>query len=369
MEKRKLGGTGLSLSIIGFGGFHLVELESRDVTKLLNTYLDKGGNYIETATGYGDGASEIKIGKAVSSRRSEYFLATKTHFRDNKQAALTLEQSLKNLKTDYVDLFFMHSVQTIEDIDAMLAPGGAIAAVEEAKKAGKVRFIAVSGHGRQESMYAGITRYPFDVLMTGFNYLDRFNYPDVEGRLLPEGLRRNIGILGMKAVADGYLQKSWGNAIRYALSFPISSLVLGMNTENQVERNIKLAENFIPMSEEEKISLYINAPELKDYVCRLCGKCKEDGFDPQAVFLLEGLFDRQMDDRRVGDTAEYALRERLRFWFAQNDLARSEYASLKVKVDPGKSYSHLNSRCSYRIDIDRKLKIAHEKLSGEKSIY
>ena len=131
MQKRPLGKTGLSLSIIGFGGFHLVEIGSREAEHLLNSYLDRGGNYVETAAGYGDGNSEMKIGMALSSRRGDYVLATKCEVRTAKVAEEIINRSLKNLRTDYVDILFMHAVQTREAVDAILGPGGEIEAAEK----------------------------------------------------------------------------------------------------------------------------------------------------------------------------------------------------------------------------------------------
>jgi predicted aldo/keto reductase-like oxidoreductase len=369
VEKRKLGNTGLELSIIGFGGFHIVELETSEAGRILNRYLDSGGNYIESAAGYGDGNSEKKIGKTISGRRSEYYLATKTKERTKREAAQQLDRSLKNLKTDYVDIYFMHEVQTQKDLDTLLSQNGALQAAQEAQQAGKVRFIGLTGHGRQHTMEAAIEQYPFDVCMTGYNYYDRFNYPHVEDRLLPKALEKGVGCLGMKALADGYLYKSFHNAIRYTLSLPIASLVLGMNSEEYLEKDLEIAENFTPMSEEEKERLFNEAPELGDYVCRLCGKCKQNGFDPSAYFLLEGLYDRQMDARRLEDTSHYALREFLKFWFDQKGEAQQEYSRLDEKIDPGKDYSHLNKLCPYGIDIDRKLKITHDKLGNDEYIY
>ena len=369
MEKRPLGKTGLSPTIVGFGGFHLIETASEDASYLLNTYLDRGGNYIETAASYGDGNSERKIGRAVSKRRGDYILATKCGVRDAAGAEKIIDRSLANLQTDHVDILFMHGVQTKAELDTILGPGGEMEAAEKARKAGKVRFIAISGHGRQPVLLDAVDRYPFDLIMTGFNYFDRFNFPDTEGRLLKRCLEKGVGVLAMKAVADGYLYRSWEPAIRYSLSLPVASLVLGMNNREMLERDLKLAESFKPLSEREREELFTTAPELGDYVCRQCGKCAQNGFDPQPIFLLEGLYDRQMDDRRVGDTAQYALRERLKFWFSQKEEARSEYAASAVKVDPSKDYSKLSAACPYGIDIDRKLKIAHDKLSSNGYIF
>ncbi len=363
MQKRALGNTGLELSLLGFGGFHLVEVARREASWLLNAYLDRGGNYLETAAQYGDGISERKIGEAVSHRRGEFVLATKTGKRTRAEALASLERSLANLRTDHVDLFFMHEPQSVAEARAILAPGGAMEAFAEAKKAGKARFVAVSGHGRPAGILYSVQNHAYDVLMTGFNYLDCFNYPQLEGELLPLCLSKGVGVLGMKALADGYLHRDPAAAIRYTLSLPIACLVIGINSREYLEQDLRLVERFRPLAEREKERLYRTAPELGDYVCRLCGKCKDGaGLDPQEVFLLEGLFDRQMDSQRVMAPAAYALQERLKHWFDQTAWAREEYGRLGSRVDPDKDYSALNRLCPYGIDIDRKLKIAHAKL-------
>lgn len=370
MKKRTLGKTGLELSIIGYGGFHLIEVPRKEASNLLNTYLDRGGNYIETAAQYGDGISERKIGEAVSHRRDEFVLTTKTVDRTRQGALASLERSLKNLRTDRVDLFFMHEPQTVEEAKQILSPGGAMEAFEEAKKAGKARFAAISGHGRPAGIQYSIENHLYDVLMTGFNYFDRFNFPQAEEELLPLCLERGVGVLGMKALADGYLYRNVEPAIRYTLSLPIASLVLGMNRLDQLEQDLAIAENFTPMAEEEKEELYRSAPELGRYVCRQCKKCRgADGFAPYEVFLLEGLFDRQMSDYSVPDPQTYALQERLKHWFDQKDWARNEYGKLKQKGDPERDYSALSILCSYGIDVDRKLKIAHSKLAGDGQLF
>ncbi|HUI70273.1 MAG TPA: aldo/keto reductase [Spirochaetia bacterium] len=368
MEKRRLGNTGLELSVLGFGGFHLVEIDASEAAHLLGAYLDAGGTYIETAASYGDGISETKIGRAVSHRRASFFLATKSTQRSRAGFAAELDQSLRNLKTDHVDVIFIHALQTKAEAEQVLAPGGALEAATEAKKNGKARFIAVSFHGRPDGGLFALARFPFDVLMTGFNYFDRFNYPSVEGTLLPGCQEKGVGVLAMKSLADGYLFRSPAPAFRYTLSLPVASVVAGINSRKMLETDLRLVSTFTPMTEAEKETLFRTAPELGDYVCRLCGKCKVNGFDPQSVFLLEGLFDRQMDDMRVTDASLYALRERLRTWFQQQELARDEYEKLPQKVDPQRDYSSLSPLCPYGIDIDRKLKIAHGKLSRERYI-
>jgi aryl-alcohol dehydrogenase-like predicted oxidoreductase len=364
MEKRALGTTGLELSVLGFGGFHLVEIPAADAARLLGRYLDSGGSYIETAAGYGDGKSESKIGAAVSHRRGEYSLATKSTERTRAGFLSGLEMSLHNLKTDHVDLMFMHAVQTEAEADAILGPAGAMEGAEEARRAGKLRYVAISGHGRPDGLLHAVKLHKFDALMTVFNYFDRFNFPTIENELLPLCQHRGTGLIAMKAFGDGYLHKSPVPAFRYALSMPVATVVAGINSDAMLTADLEMVSRFTPMSDAEKKEVYRTAPELGDYVCRLCGKCRTNGFDPQSVFLLEAVFDRQMDSMRVGDSADYALRERLKQWFAQKDVARKEYAGLRVKVDPSQDYSRLSKLCPYGIDIDRKLKIAHEKLSA-----
>ena len=188
------------------------------------------------------------------------------------------------------------------------------------------------------------------------------------GDLVPLARERGTGILAMKALADGYLYRSPGPALRYALALPVASVVVGANSPAMLKTDIEIARSWTAMNGAEREELFLSAPELGDYVCRLCGRCREEGFDPQQVFLLEGLFDRQMDDGRVDDAARYALRERLKGWFGQADAAREEYAALAAKVDPGRDYRYLNERCPYGIDVDRKLKLAHGKLSRERYV-
>lgn len=368
MQKRTLGKTGLELSVLGIGGFHLCEIPTADATELLNAYLDEGGNYLETAAGYGDGISEIRIGRAVAHRRDAYVLATKSAQRDAAGFAADLERSLANLRTDRVDIAFLHAIQAPAEIDRVLAPGGAMEAATAAKQAGKVRFIGITGHGRPDGLLHALRLHEFDVLMTGFNYLDRFNFPAVERDLVPLARERGAGLLAMKALADGFLYRSSEPALRYALALPVASVVVGANTLELLRKDIALARSWTAMNGAEREELFLSAPELGDYVCRLCGRCREEGFDPQQVFLLEGLFDRQMDDGRVHDAARYALRERLKGWFGQAETARAEYAALAAKVDPERDYRHLNERCPYGIDVDRKLKLAHGKLSRERYV-
>ena len=369
MNKRKAGNTDMDLSLLGFGGFHLLEVSQKDCGILLDTYLDSGGNYIETAAGYGNGGSEIRIGNAVSGKRNSYFLASKCHEREYSKASESINNSLKNLKTDYLDILFIHALQTAEEADIVLSDDGAVKAALEAKESGKIRYIGVSGHGRPDGLLSVCRRFDFDVCMTMFNYYDRFNYPGIEQTLLPLLIKKNTAVFGMKALADGYLYNSVSQGIRYSLSLPVSTLVMGMNRLDHLEMNIKAVNEFRPFELKEYNALFSTARELGSYVCRLCGKCRTEDFDPQEYFLLEGLFDRQMESFSPEENpADFALRERLKHWFGQAEKASEEYREL-VPISVDHDYSDLNALCPYSIDIDRKLKIIHSKLSGAEYIY
>lgn len=370
MERRPLGQTGEEVSLLGAGGFHLLEIRTADAERILNRYLDAGGNFIETSASYGDGASETKIARSVGHRRDEFLLASKVDARDKQGALDTLERSLRMLNTDHLDIWFMHAVQDKENAERILAPGGALEAAEQAKRDGKVRFVGISGHGQPEGMLHALPRYHFDALMAPTNYYDHFSFPDVQRQLIPLAQQLGTAVIGMKAVGDGYLWRSAGVAFRYAWSLPVAMVVAGCNTLQMLEEDLAYAENFTPMSREEIDNLYETAPEFRHYICRQCPTCQVvAGLHLSRIFELEGWYDRQMWDGTVIDPEDYSLRVRLGSWFGQRELARETYAKEAVKIDPEADYSDLNGRCAHGIDIGRKLKIAHAKLTSEWDLY
>ncbi len=370
MEKRKFGRTGLETSILGFGGFHLLEIPLDEANYLLNSYLDAGGNYIETAAGYGDGESERKIGRSVAHRRKEFILATKTAERTKLKCMESLDKSLHNLKTDYIDLFIMHAVGTMSDLDLILSPGGALEGALQAKREGKINHIGISMHGQPDVLIRALKEYDFDAVMTTINYYDRFNFPEIEEELVPLALEKGTAIILMKPIADGLLWKSTHPAFRYAFTQPAAVIVAGINNREMLETDLEYAENFVPMSGDEMQRLFFEAPELGNYVCRQCGKCNEHckEIPIQEIFKYEGYFDRQMADGTVSNAAEYSLKERLRFWFGNRELAMERYRALEVKADSFNQFKECIPVCPYGIDIPRKLSIADYKLAG-KEIY
>lgn len=369
MQKRKLGQIEEEVSILGIGGFHLVEISSQDVVKILNRYLDEGGNYIETAFMYGDGESEIKVGKAIKNRREECLLTSKCHLREKEEAKKILDESLSRLQTDHLDFWFMHVVNTDEDWAKVNSSRGTLRAAEEARKEGKIKYVGISGH-RPEVLVKAMKQYPFDAVMAVINYYDRFNFPMIEDELIPLAQKRGTAIVAMKGLADGFLWKSVEKAFRYALSLPVSTVVAGINTMEMLEKDLQIINSFAPMSEEEKQILFRDAPELGNYVCRLCGKCLPcpEAIEIVEVFKLEGYYDRQMFSARIESAPDYALRERFRFWLGNEDLARERYDKLEVKATACTRCGECEPRCPYHIPIMRKLRIADYKLGGETKI-
>jgi predicted aldo/keto reductase-like oxidoreductase len=206
--------------------------------------------------------------------------------------------------------------------------------------------------------------------MTTINYFDRFNFPRIEEVLVPEALKRDMAIILMKPLADGYLWKSAPAAFSYAMSQPVSVVVTGANNKRMLKQDIEYANNFKPITEKQKKDIFENAPELGDYICRQCGKCLPcpENIDIAEICKLEGYFDRQMDNGIVDNTPDYALRERLKHWYGGQEVARQFYDKLEKKAKDCTACGECLPRCPYNIDIIRKLKNIDYKLGG-KTIY
>jgi predicted aldo/keto reductase-like oxidoreductase len=368
VPKREFGKTGEQVSILGLGGFHLLEVSDAEATGLINRYLDEGGNYIETAAEYGAGESERKIGQVMAERREECFLVTKCHVRDRKGAGKTVEESLRRLQTDHVDLLLLHHVLGEKELEQIYSRGGAMEAFLKAKKSGRARYLGITGHGQPDVLIKALEEKPhLDALMTGFNFYDRFNFPAKEQRLIPLAKDKGVALIGMKAFADGLLWEYPEESLRYTFSLPIDVLACGFNTMAMLETDLEIVRRFKPMSEKEKQEIFTHNPVLSNSVCRLCDECLPcpEGIKIPKVFLYEGWYDRQMRDRRIRSTPEFALRDRLRFWFDDRDLARQSYSQLDVKADACTACGDCSPRCPFGLDIVAKLDNAHYKLTRE----
>ncbi|MGB9665195.1 MAG: aldo/keto reductase [Ignavibacteria bacterium] len=257
MPKRVLGKTRYQVGIFSLGGQATLEkpgTENESIT-IINRAIDLGVNYIDTAAAYGQGISETYIGKVMKERRNEVFLATKTHDRSYDGSMKLLEKSLKQLQTDRIDLWQLHNVRTEEDLKKIFASNGAIKALEEARRNGIVRFLGITGHYDPWILKKGIDEYNFDCILMALNAADRHNKSFIDN-LLPFAVQKNLGIIGMKIPARGRIFRNGGittmkQAMEYVLTLPVSTVIVGISTLNELEENIKIAKNFKPLSEKQ----------------------------------------------------------------------------------------------------------------------
>jgi len=260
---RPLGRTGERVSILGLGGYHLGTLPGvDDAVRLVHEAIDAGVRFFDNAWEYHDGRSEEWLGRALEGRRDRVFLMTKvcTHGRDRNVAMQQLEESLRRLRTDHLDLWQVHEVIYENDPDLHFAKGGVIEALDQAKKDGKVRFVGFTGH-KSPSIHRKMLAhdYPFDTVQMPLNCFDG-SYRSFEQQVLPELQRRGIATLGMKSLGgDGQplLHGVVGpeEALRYAMSLPVATTITGIDSLAVLRQNVAVARGFVPMPAAEMQAL------------------------------------------------------------------------------------------------------------------
>jgi aryl-alcohol dehydrogenase-like predicted oxidoreductase len=259
IPKRELGNTGAEVTILGLGGEGILRTRGndREAYALINRALDLGVSYCESARAY-DG-SESYYGKALRERRSEIFLTSKSHARRKAGALTHLHETLANMRTDYLDLWQVHDVRSEDDIEEIFAPGGAIEAFAEAREKGFVRFIGVTGHHDPAVIRDCMERFPFDTVLLPVNPAEPAHRSFI-GEVIPLALERKMGIIGMKVYFRGLATRIPGYGgmepyFRFALSQPVSTVVIGCDDLRQLEENVRFALSFQPMTNEEQESL------------------------------------------------------------------------------------------------------------------
>jgi predicted aldo/keto reductase-like oxidoreductase len=266
LPKRPLGKTGEKVSIICLGGWHIGAIEEELAIELMHEAIDQGLTFFDNAWDYHDGGSEEVMGKALATggRRDKVFLMTKNCARDRKGSMQHLDDSLRRLKTDRIDLWQFHEINYDNDPD-WIFDHGALAAALDAKKAGKVRYIGFTGHKHPEIHLKMLGKdYAWDACQMPINIMDA-HYRSFQKLVVPECNRRGIGVLGMKSFAGGYPKgrlpdKAGLSAVdcrRYALSLPISSLVCGITSREDLKQDLGVARNFKPMPDEQMAKLLV----------------------------------------------------------------------------------------------------------------
>lgn len=255
LPKRKLGGTGVDVTILGLGGEGVLRTfgHEKEAYALINRAIDLGVGYFESARAYS--GSESYYGLALSERRKDIFLTSKSHARDKQGAMAHLQESLKNMKTDYLDLWQVHDVRTDEDVREIFGPGGAIEAFIEAKGKGMTRFIGVTGHHDPSITRQCIETFDFDTVLVPVNPAEPV-YKSFIDEILPLANERHMGIIAMKVYFRGFAAKIPGFTsmepfFRFALSHPITTAVIGCDDLRQLEENVEFARSFSPMPDEE----------------------------------------------------------------------------------------------------------------------
>lgn len=264
LPQRPLGKTGVNVPIIGYGTAPLGKIKIMDAPllnkseKLLNYAIDQGITYLDTSPDYG---SQPKLGAVMRSRRDEVFLATKINKRRRSDVLAELTQNLKELQTDHVDLVQIHAVNAMADLEAALAPDGAISALEEARRQGMTRFVGITGHARPSVLAHALERYDFDTVLVALGVIDRL-VTGPETVLLPVAQRKNAGVIAMKVYGHGQI-KQRDLALRYALGLPgVSLAIIGMDEETQIDENVHLARSFTPLDDRELAPLIDEARAL-----------------------------------------------------------------------------------------------------------
>jgi hypothetical protein len=257
MADRPLGRTGYRVRLFSLGGQATIEQPDRleESVAIINRAIDLGVNYIDTAAAYGRGISQTYIGEVMATRRSEVFLATKTHNRTRDGSLQLLEDSLTRLQTDHIDLWQLHNITRTEQLDQIFGKDGAIEALTRARDEKIVRFLGITGHYDPAVLMDGLTRFPFDTILMALNAADRHHTP-FQDTVLPLATELGLGVIGMKIPARGRLFRDGGvtsmrDAMHYVLTLPVSTVIIGCDTVAQLEENVRLAREFTPLPDGE----------------------------------------------------------------------------------------------------------------------
>lgn len=332
MDYVTLGKTGLKISRLGFGGIPIQRVDAAVTRELVKAMAEKGINYIDTARGYT--VSESYLGEALEGLRDKFVLATKSMARTKEAMAADVETSLKNLRTDYIDLYQIHN-PTVDQLDQVVAEGGALEALMEAKAAGKVGHLGVTAHSLEVFEKA-----------LGMDWVETimFPYNIVENQgedLMKRCTEQNVGFITMKPLAGGAIEDAT-LAIRYiCANQDVSVVIPGMFDLKEIDQNLAAAEDKSPLTEAELAKMQEIKEQLGSNFCRRCNYCAPCtvGIGIPNVFLFQGYLDR------------YGL----------GDWAKERYAAMPVKASACIGCGACEKRCPYNLPIRDMLKDAAQK--------
>ncbi len=266
LPQRPLGSTGVDVSCIGMGGFHIGKQDdARESIRLVHAGIDAGINFMDNSWDYNGGESELRMGKALAENhaRDRVFLMTKIDGRDGPTATQQLEESMRRLRVGHLDLVQIHEVIRPNDPDRSFAPGAVLDVLKRAREAGTIRFIGFTGHKSPHIHLAMIERadahgFTFDTVQMPLNVMDA-HYESFERLVVPEAKKRGMGVIGMKPFGDHYILKSRRvapvDALHYSLDLPLDVLVTGIDSLEVLEQNVAAARSFAPLSRERRAAI------------------------------------------------------------------------------------------------------------------
>ena len=327
MEYTTLGKTGLKISRMGFGGIPIQRIDAEGTKALMKQLADEGINYIDTARGYT--VSEEYLGYALEGIRDKFILATKSMARTKEAMAADIEKSLNNLRTDHIDLYQVHN-PSMEQLDQVLAAGGALEALQEAKTAGKIGHIGLTAHSTE--VFARALELDWvETIMFPYNIVES------QGEeLIAKCTEKNIGFIDMKPLAGGAIENGT-LAMRYICANKNVTIVIpGMAEEKEMEENIKACLDPSPLNEKELEEIQAVRDQLGTNFCRRCNYCApcSVGISIPNVFLFAGYLNR------------YDL----------GDWAKDRYGSLAVKASACIECGECETRCPYHLPIRKMMK-------------
>lgn len=332
MEYITLGKTGLKISRLGFGGIPIQRVDAATTKELVQAMLEKGINYIDTARGYT--VSENFLGEALEGCRDKFILATKSMARTKEAMAADIETSLKNLRTDYIDIYQVHN-PNVEQLQQVISEGGALEALLEAKEAGKIGHIGLTGH----TMELFEKAVELDWVET---FMFPYNLVETQGEaLIHKCAEKNIGFVVMKPLAGGAIEDA-NLALRFICANPDVSVVIpGMYDVKEIDINLQAVEDTSPLSETELAKTEEIRSQLGSNFCRRCNYCQPCtvGLNISSVFLFQGYLDR------------YGL----------GDWATDRYLAMPVKASDCIECGACEPRCPYNLPIREMLKDAAKK--------
>lgn len=331
MEYRELGKSGLKISRVGFGGIPIQKIDKEQTKVLLHYLMEQGVNYIDTARGYT--VSEEFIGYALQGIRDSFILATKSFARTADAMEKDIQISLRNLQTDYIDLYQVHNPSS-QELEQVLAPGGALEALQAAKREGKIKHLGITTHSLELFERA----LEFDWVET---IMFPYNIVETQGEeLIAKCAEKNIGFIAMKPLAGGAIEDA-STAIRFIVSNPNVTVVIpGMAAIAEAEQNIRAAADTSALTQAEQNTVNAVRKVLNNHFCRRCNYCAPCtvGISIPSVFLMEGYNNR------------YDLK----------DWAKMRYAGFAHKASECIGCGVCETRCPYNLPIREMMKTAVE---------